>query len=93
MHGYLGGENFRQVYERATRAIDEILAANEGGTVMVISHHIVNRTYLAGVIGLGPARARMISLDNCGISIVHWNRGKTTVATLNAGFHLQGVSV
>src|SRR6059058_4326560 len=40
VHGYLGGENFRQVYERATRAIDEILAANEGGTVMVISHHI-----------------------------------------------------
>lgn len=93
VHGYLGGENFRQVYERATRAIDEIMTANEGGTVMIVSHHIVNRTYLAGVMGLGPARARMISLDNCGISIVHWNRGKTTVATFNAAFHLQGVSV
>lgn len=92
-HGYLGGENFRQVYERATRAIDEILASHEGATVMVVSHHIVNRTYLAGVLGLGPSRARAISLDNCGISMVHWDRGKTTVATLNAVFHLQGVAV
>jgi broad specificity phosphatase PhoE len=93
VHGYLGGENFRQVYERATRAIDEILATNDGATVLVVSHHIVNRTYLAGVLGIGPARARAVSLENCGISIVHCERGKTTVATLNTAFHLQGVAV
>lgn len=92
-HGYLGGENFRQVYERATRAIDEILAAHDGATVLIVSHHIVNRTYLAGVLGLGPARARSVALENCGISIVNWDRGKTTVSTLNASFHLQGIAV
>jgi broad specificity phosphatase PhoE len=92
VHGYLGGENFRQVYERATRAIDEILTTHEGATLAVVSHHIVNRTYLAGVLGLGPAKARAVSLENCGISVVHWERGKTTVATLNAVFHLQGVA-
>ncbi len=93
VNGYLGGENFRQVYERGTRAIDDILATHDGATVLVVSHHIVNRTYLAGVLGIGPARARAVSLDNCGISIVRWERGKTTVATLNAVFHLQGIAV
>jgi len=92
LHGYLGGENFRQVYERATRAIDEILASHDGARVLIVSHHIVNRTYLAGVLGLGPARARAVSLENCGISIVNWDRGKTTVSTLNASFHLQGIA-
>jgi broad specificity phosphatase PhoE len=92
-HGYAGGENFRQVYERATRAIDEILATHDGATVMIVSHHIVNRTYLAGVLGLGPSRARAVSLDNCSISTVHWDCGKTTVGTLNSVFHLQGVAV
>jgi broad specificity phosphatase PhoE len=92
VNGYRGGENFRQVYDRATQAIDEILVRHEGATVVVVSHHIVNRTYLAGVLGLGPAKARAVSLDNCGLSIVHHNRGKTSVATLNSVFHLQGVT-
>ena len=92
VNGYRGGENFRQVYDRSARAIDEILTRHAGSTVVVVSHHIVNRTYLAGVLGLGPARARAVSLDNCGISIIHRDPGKTTVATLNAAFHLQGVA-
>ncbi|HEX3150232.1 MAG TPA: histidine phosphatase family protein [Gemmataceae bacterium] len=92
LHGYRGGENFRQVHDRATHAIDEILARHEGATIAVVSHHVVNRTYLAGVLGLGPARARAVSLDNCGISVLRRRHGKTTVAMLNTSFHLQGVA-
>jgi broad specificity phosphatase PhoE len=91
-HGYAGGENFQQVYDRAVRAIDEILTRHAGATVVVVSHHVVNRTYLAGVLGLGPARARAVSLENCGISVVERAGSKTAVATLNAAFHLQGVA-
>lgn len=91
-HGYREGENFRQVYDRATTAIDDLLAQHEGSTIVVVSHHIVNRTYLAGVLGIGPARARIVSLENCAISIVQHHKGKTTLSTLNASFHLQGVA-
>lgn len=92
LNGYLGGENFTQVYQRGKKAIDELMVRHEGSSLVVVSHHIVNRTYLAGVLGLGPARARMVSLDNCGISIVIREKGKTTLSTLNAAFHLQGVA-
>lgn len=92
VNGYQGGENFQQVYNRATQAIDGILAHHEGSSIAVVSHHIVNRTYLAGVLGIGPARARVVSLENCAISIVQHRMGKTTVSTLNAAFHLQGVA-
>lgn len=89
--GYRGGENFAQVTDRATRAIDELLSRHEGANLVVVSHHIVNRTYLAGVLGLPPARARAVTLDNCGISIVVRDAGKTKIATMNSTFHLQGV--
>ena len=92
IHGYRGGENFQQVYDRAVRAINEILARHDGAAVVIVSHHIVNRIYLAGVLGLAPARARAVSLENCGISIVHRDRGRASVETLNAAFHLQGVA-
>ena len=91
VHGYLGGENFAQVHARATAAIDEILAKNEGRLIAVVSHHIVNRTYLAGALGLGPARGRAVSLDNCGISVITRHKGKTSVATVNSAFHVLGL--
>jgi hypothetical protein len=33
-----------------------------------------------------------VSLDNCGISVVLREDDRTTVTTLNAAFHLQGLA-
>ncbi len=91
-HGYPNGENFTQVSDRAAAAINGILDQNAGSTILVVSHHIVNRTYLAALLGLGPAKARTVALDNCGISVIIREGDKTTVSTLNASFHLQGLA-
>ena len=45
-----------------------------------------------GLLGMGPELAKQVVLDNCGISIVVRDGEKTTVSTLNAAFHLQGVA-
>ena len=91
-HGYPGGENFRQVQRRASAAIEEILAEYEGQSVLIVSHHVVNRIYLSDLLGLPLEQARQVSLDNCGISVVTRDGDKTSVSTLNAAFHLQGVA-
>ena len=90
--GYPGGENFQQVHRRATRAIEDLLQRHAGESVLVVSHHVVNRVYLAGLLGLPPGRARQVSLDNCGISMVLREDGRTSVTMLNAAFHLQGAA-
>ncbi len=90
--GFPGGETFGEVYHRVAPALDELLEHHEGESILVVGHHIVNRTYLAGLLGLPPDQARQVTLDNCGISIVTREGGKTAVSTLNAAFHLQGVA-
>jgi broad specificity phosphatase PhoE len=90
--GYLGGETFADVQARAMRAIDELLARHEGKTLLVVAHHVVNRTYLAGVMGLGPEQARRITVENCGVSVVIRAAGRTSVQTLNSHFHLLGAA-
>jgi broad specificity phosphatase PhoE len=90
--GYPGGESFGDVYNRVAPAIEELLQHHKGESILVVGHHIINRTYLAGLLGLTPSQARQVTLDNCGISIVTCEAGKTTVSTLNAAFHLQGVA-
>jgi broad specificity phosphatase PhoE len=92
-HGYPGGENFQQVQRRASRAIEAILRRHQGQGILIVSHHVVNRVYLAGVLGLPPRMARQVALDNCGISVVTRERGESSVTMLNAAFHLQGVAV
>jgi broad specificity phosphatase PhoE len=90
--GYPGGETFSDVHARVVPAIEELLARHIGESILVVAHHIVNRTYLAGLLGLGPEQARQVVLDNCGISLVVREGARTTVSTLNAAFHLQGVA-
>jgi broad specificity phosphatase PhoE len=90
-HGYPEGESFADVYRRASDALETLLARHEGGSLLVVAHHVVNRTYLGGLLGLPPSRARQVTLDNCGISVVIRDAEAATVSTLNAAFHLQGL--
>jgi len=90
--GYPGGESFADVHRRAAPALDRLLRDHPGQTLLVVSHHIVNRTYLAHLLGLPLRLARQVALDNCGISVVTSEGGRAAVSTLNAAFHLRGVT-
>jgi broad specificity phosphatase PhoE len=91
-NGYPGGESFADVYQRVAPVLNDLLRRHAGESILVVSHHVVNRTYLAGLLGLTPNQARQVTLDNCGISVVVRDDEQTTVSTLNAAFHLQGVA-
>jgi phosphoserine phosphatase len=86
--GYPGGENFQQVGERVGRALKVLFKKHAGQTILVVGHHVVNRVYLAGLLGLPASRAKRVRLDNCGISVVIREGIETRVATLNATLHL-----
>lgn len=90
--GYKGGENFAQVLDRVKVVMDEIARRHAGKAIMVVAHHIVNRVFMAEVLGLGANKARKFSLDNCSISVVTHENGKFTPIVLNSNFHLQGIS-
>ena len=90
--GYLGGESFGEVHERTRSCFEGLLARHVNQAILVVAHHVVNRTYLAGLLGLTPNLARQVILDNCGISVVTHGGGKTVVSMLNAAFHLQGTA-
>jgi broad specificity phosphatase PhoE len=87
--GYPEGESFAEVYQRAAPALNGLLQKHAGCRILVVAHHVVNRTYLASLLGLGVAQARSVQLDNCGVSVVERSE-QTRVTTLNAAFHLQG---
>ena len=90
--GYPGGESFQAVYDRVLPALEGLLGRHRGEAILVVAHHVVNRTYLAGLLGLAPGQARRVTLDNCGVSVVVREGDRTSLHMLNAAFHLQGIA-
>jgi broad specificity phosphatase PhoE len=87
---YAGGESFQQVQDRAVPAIDQLIRSTSGNLV-VVTHNIVCRVYVAHVMDLPTAKAREIQLNNGGISIVAIGNGRLKLLTLNSALHLDGL--
>ena len=88
---YAGGESFGQVQARAVPAIQRLIREHNEGNLIVVTHNIVARVYVAHVIGTPVARARTIRQDNGGITIVSIHDGKESLVTLNSVMHLEGL--
>lgn len=68
--GYPRGETFLDVHRRAMQTFETILRRHEGQSILVISHYVVNRVYLAGVEGLHLDQHAIAALDSGSISEV-----------------------
>ncbi len=91
-YGYPEGESFADVHTRVANALEGLFTLHVGQTLLVVGHHVVNRAYLACLLGLPLSKARQVVLANCGISVVARDGAETSVGTLNAAFHLDGLA-
>jgi broad specificity phosphatase PhoE len=76
------GESYGDVYERVSACLNELLERHRGQAVLVVTHHVVLRTYLAILAGLPLSRAREVSIANGAISTVINDGSRTRVLTL-----------
>lgn len=86
---YPDGESFLDVQRRAVAALGELAAEHEDDAIAVVSHNVVNRAYLASVLGLPIDRARSLRQANGGINLVTYDSQTPTLVTLNACLHLE----
>jgi broad specificity phosphatase PhoE len=85
---YAGGENVTELVRRVQPAMEELLASNLGGQIVVVGHNLVNRAFLGQLIGLPLAQVRSVNQDNCGVSVVRYRGGEIKLLSLNSVFHL-----
>lgn len=89
---YLNGESYRDVLNRVEPAFHELLARHEGETFAVVAHNIVNRVYVAQLLGLELKRAKDLRQSNCCVNVIRREGDRTFVETMNSCFHLPGMS-
>jgi 2,3-bisphosphoglycerate-dependent phosphoglycerate mutase len=91
-HVLLGGESYRQLLERAARALDEAINENRGGTIAVFTHAgtaCILALHLIGALDAPELRPVWLRTANCGINRFHLRAdGFLRVLALNDTRHL-----
>jgi broad specificity phosphatase PhoE len=85
---YLGGESYGDVYRRVQPVLLELLERHRGESIAVVAHNVVNRVYLAALLGLELRRAKELRQQNACVNLISHNTHGTTLVTMNAVFHL-----
>ena len=83
-----GGESYEDELARVAPALNDILAAHSGQNVLVVAHNMVNRAYLANLLGIDLSHARRIRQTNCCVNVIHRSAELTDVVTVNSIWHL-----
>ena len=63
-----GGESFAAVAERVDAALDRLLAAHQGKTVVVVSHVTPIKTIVCRAL-LAPQRSAVPDASGCGVNL------------------------
>ena len=94
-HVLNGGESYRQLLDRASTKLDEIIARHNGGRIALFSHTgtiCIMALHLMGALDAPDLKPVWISSGNCGISRFELRRdGFVRVLTINDTRHLTEV--
>ncbi|QDT64546.1 histidine phosphatase family protein [Calycomorphotria hydatis] len=87
---YLGGESYANVLQRVKPVFDQLLKDHLGQSIAVVAHNVVNRVYLAHLLGLDVRLAKDIEQTNACVNIIEYapEKNRTRVMTMNSDFHV-----
>jgi len=83
-----GGETFPELKERASSAVQRIVAAHPNETVAVVSHGGTIRTILCAALDIHLNHVWNIKQDNTAVNIVEYYDGRNLVTLVNDTHHL-----
>jgi len=84
-----GGETLDNLRSRAFGVVNETAALHKGQTVVLVSHTVINRIILLGVLGLGNDRFWRLRQDTCALNVFEVEGGVFTLVSLNDTNHLR----
>jgi broad specificity phosphatase PhoE len=85
-----GGESLEDVRERALRVIHEVITDHTSETLVMVSHRVVNKTGLCGLLGLDNSHFWQISQDTGCINLLEFGE-EFTLRRLNDTCHLTAI--
>jgi len=87
-----GGETFKQLEVRVVGAFNEMVKAEEGREILMVSHQGILKVLVAQLMGISYRDWGKFEIRNASLSTLTINNGHIHLITLNDLSHLEGIS-
>jgi probable phosphoglycerate mutase len=84
-----GGEGLDDVRVRAMAAIEEVIRNHPGKTLILVTHRVVNKVLICGILGLDNSHFWQITQDTTAINLIQYRNGKYILSLMNETCHLK----
>lgn len=84
-----GGEGLDDVRVRAMAAIEEVIRNHPGKTLILVTHRVVNKVLICGILGLDNSHFWQITQDTTAINLIQYRNGKYILSLMNETCHLR----
>jgi len=84
-----GGENLKEVQARAIKTVEELCKESIGKEIVIVSHTVVIRLILLGILGAPLNRFWNLRQEPCAINLIEYNKRGFTISSINDTCHLK----
>jgi broad specificity phosphatase PhoE len=84
-----GGESLDGVRIRAMTALEDVIRLNSGKTLVLVSHRVVIKVILCGILGIDNSHFWQIGQDAAAINLIKFKEGTYVLSLLNETCHLR----
>lgn len=82
-------ESLDEVRVRAMAALEEVIRTHPGKTVVLVSHRVINKVIICGILGLGSSHFWQIRQDATAINLIQHRGGAYILSLMNESCHLK----
>jgi len=84
-----GGESLDEVRTRAMAALEEVIRSHPQKTLILVSHRVINKVLICGILGLDNSHFWQIGQDTTAINLIRYRNGTYALSLLNESCHLK----
>ncbi len=86
-----GGESLDEVRVRAMAALEEVIQYHKGMNIVLVSHRVINKVIICGILGIDNSHFWQIGQDTAAINLIQYKEGKYILSLLNETCHLKSL--
>jgi broad specificity phosphatase PhoE len=86
-----GGDTLDQVRVRAMAALETVVQEHPEKTLVLVSHRVINKVLICGILGLDNSHFWQIGQDTTAINLIQYRNGKYVLSLLNEACHLKAL--
>ena len=84
-----GGESLEEVRVRSMAALEKVIQSNPEKTLVLVSHRVINKVLICGILGINNSHFWQIGQDTTAINLIQHRDGKYILSILNEICHLK----